>query len=92
MKNICFGNERGDKMHIKVFGLKEKTRLHKKYFFTGNLLYQGKRLSFMFDPEEKVLVIYEWHLVNKEDNKAIYNFMLLHFYKGMDVHKEYIIA
>ena len=52
MKNICFGNERGDKMHIKVFGLKEKTRLHKKYFFTGNLLYQGKRLSFMFDPEE----------------------------------------
>lgn len=79
-------------MYIKIFGLKEKIRLEEKHFFTGRILYQNRRLNFMFDPEEEMLIIFEWQWVSREDNKKIYNFMLSHFRQGMQIKKEYIVA
>lgn len=67
--------------------IKEKIRLEEKHFFTGRILYQNRKLNFMFDPEEKMLIIFEWQWVSREDNKKIYNFLIDNLHPGTEKSK-----
>ena len=69
----------GDKVNkkIKIYKVKEKRIDDNTVFFTGMILYHGKRLKFLFHPNPKrnKLTIYRWHEVEKADITKISNFL-----------------
>lgn len=62
---------------MKLYNIKEKRIDEDTVFFTGVILYHGKKLKFLFHPNPKrnKLTIYRWHEVEKADITKISNFL-----------------
>lgn len=79
---------------IKIYKVKEKRIDEDTVFFTGVILYHGKRLKFLFHPNPKrnKFTIYRWHEVEKSDITKISKYLCSNFKKGMVIKKEYYIT
>lgn len=78
---------------MKIYKVKEKMIDEDTVFFTGVILYHGKRLKFLFHPNPKrnKFTIYRWHEVEKADITKISNFLCENLKPGMKI-KEFEIA
>lgn len=80
---------------MKLYNIKEKRIDEDTVFFTGVILYHGKKLKFLFhpaaNPERNKFTIYRWHEVERSDITKIYNCLCENLRPGTKI-KEFKIA
>ena len=78
---------------MKLYNIQEKRIDEDTVFFTGVILYHGKKLKFLFhpNPERNKFTIYRWHEVEKADITKISNFLCENLRPGTPI-KSVVIA